>query len=64
MTTSDVVNAINDVPEQDFKGLLAALEEDNLPADLIARLRRTPLEQKEFTERSVTAALFAEETKR
>jgi hypothetical protein len=64
MTASDVDNAITDVPEQVFKGLLAALEEDHLPADLVARLRRTLLEQKDFTERSITAALFAEETKR
>ena len=64
MTASDVDNAITDVPEQVFKSFLAALKEDKLPADLVARLRRTLLEQKDFTERSITSALFAEETKR
>jgi hypothetical protein len=63
MTASDVAIAITHAAEQVFKGLLAALEEDNLPADLVARLRRTLLEQNDFTERSITAAPFAAETK-
>jgi hypothetical protein len=45
------------------KAYLLRFEEDNLPADLVARLRRTLLEQNDFTERSITAAPFAAETK-
>jgi hypothetical protein len=63
MTASDVDIATTDAPEQVFKGLLAAPGEDNLPADRVARLGRTLLEQKDFTQSSITAALFAEETK-
>jgi len=62
MTTSDVDNAITDVPEEFFNSFFVAVQEDKLPADLAARLRRTFLE-KDFIERSITAALFAEEKK-
>jgi hypothetical protein len=51
-----------DVPEQVFESFLAALAQAELPADLIARLRTNLIEDKDLTERALTAALFPEET--
>jgi hypothetical protein len=63
MPESDTKGAVTgDVPGQVFESFLAALAEADLPADLIARLRTSLREDKDLTERALTAALFPEET--
>lgn len=51
-----------EVPGQVFESFLAALAQADLSADLIARLRINLIEDKDLTERALTAALFPEET--
>ncbi len=62
MPEPEIKGAIaKDVPAQVFENFLAALAQAEVPAGLIARLRRSLLEDKELTERALAAALFAEE---
>jgi hypothetical protein len=62
MTTSPTVEGTTDVPTQVFEKFLQALEGSGVSAELIARLRKTLLEDKAFTERALKEAVLAEET--
>ena len=50
-----------DVPTLVFERFLDALAADGLSADLVARLRKTLLEEKSFSDRALKAAVLAEE---
>ncbi len=51
----------SDVPVLVFEKFLQALEEATVSAELIARLRKTFLEDKAFTERALKEAVLGEE---
>lgn len=53
-----------DVPTQVSEKFLEALAGAGLPADLVARLRKTLLEEKAFTDRALKAAVLDEESLR
>lgn len=61
MTTSPTKERTLDVPAQVFEKFLQALEDAGASAELIARLRRTLLEDKTFTERALKEAVLGEE---
>ena len=61
MTTSRTVDGTTDVPAQVFEKFLQALEGTGVSAELIARLRKTLLVDKAFTERALKEAVLAEE---
>jgi len=50
-----------DVPVQVFERFLQALADANTPTDVVNRLRKTLLEDKSLTERSLREAVFGEE---
>jgi hypothetical protein len=62
MTTSPIVDGTHDVPAQIFEKFLQALESKDVSADLVARLCKTLLEDKTFTERALKKAVLDEET--
>jgi hypothetical protein len=49
-----------DVPAQVFEGFLAALTEAGVSAEVVVRLRKTLLEDKAFTDRTLREAVFGE----
>ncbi len=61
MTTPPTVEGAPDVPAQVFEKFLQALGGTGVPTELIARLRKTLLEDKTFTERALKEAVLAEE---
>jgi hypothetical protein len=61
MTSLPTVEGTTDVPAQVFEKFLQALEDTGAPAELVARLRKTLLEDKAFTERALKEAILAEE---
>jgi len=61
MTTSRTVEGTTDVPAQVFEKFLQALEGTSVSAELVARLRKTLLGDKTFTERALKEAVLAEE---
>ena len=61
MTTSPILERTSDVPVQVFEKFLQALREAGASAELVARLRKTLLEDKKFTERALKEAVLAEE---
>ncbi|MEA2014350.1 MAG: hypothetical protein U9N38_03480 [Thermodesulfobacteriota bacterium] len=62
MTNSPTVEGTPDVPAQVFEKFLQALESKDVSAELVARLRKTLLEDKSFTEHALKKAVLAEET--
>ena len=62
MTTLPVKHGIPDVPAQVFEKFLQALEDASVSDELIARLRKTLLDDKTFTERALKAAVLGEES--
>jgi hypothetical protein len=50
-----------DIPTQVFEKFLQALNGAQLPADVVARLRKTLLQDKSFTERALKEAILSEE---
>jgi len=62
MTTSPVKEGTADVPAQVFEKFLQALGDASASAELIARLRKTLLDDKTFTERALKAAVLGEES--
>ena len=56
--TSDVVP---DVTAQVFVSFVQALSDAGLSVELVARLRKTLLEEKKFTERALKEAVLPEE---
>lgn len=61
MTEPPTTAGATEVPTQVFEKFLEALAGAGLPADLVARLRKTILEEKDFTDRALKAAVLAEE---
>ncbi len=61
MTTSPTIEGTSDVPAQVFEKFLQALGDASVSAELVARLRKALLEDRTFTERTLTAAVLGEE---
>jgi hypothetical protein len=61
MTTSPTAQGTTDVPAQVFGKFLEALESGGVSAEVIARLRKTLLEDRAFTERALREAVLSEE---
>jgi hypothetical protein len=61
MTTSSILGGTPDVPAQVFEKFLLALENAGSSTEMIARLRKTLLEDKKFTERALKEAVLAAE---
>lgn len=61
MATSSIKEAAPDVPTQVFEKFLQALGGADVSAELIARLRKTLLEEQSFTERALKVAVLGEE---
>lgn len=62
MTTSSKIEGTPDVPAQVFEKFLQALGEASVSAELVARLRKTLLEERTFTERALQVAVLGEES--
>lgn len=60
-TTSPTTDGKPDVPAQVFEKFLQALGGAGVSAELIARLRKTLLEEQIFTERALKVAVLLEE---
>jgi len=61
MTKSPTPEGTPDVPTQVFEKFLQALGDAAVSTELVARLRKTLLEDKAFTERALKEAVLAEE---
>ncbi len=61
MTTSPTIEGTSDVPAQVFEKFLQALGDASVSTELVARLRKALLEERTFTERTLTAAVLGEE---
>lgn len=61
MTDVTDVKRTDDVPAQVFESFLRALTEAAISEELIARLRKTLLQDKTFNERALKEAIFAED---
>jgi hypothetical protein len=61
MTTSPTVEGTHDVPTQVFESFLQALSSSGMSTELVARLRKTLLEDKAFTESALKAAVLGKE---
>ncbi len=61
MTGSPREKGASDVPAQVFEKFLQALEGATVSAELVARLRKTLLEDKTFTEQALKEAVLGEE---
>jgi len=61
MTTSPTPEGTPDVPAQVFEEFLQALGAAGASAELVARLRKTLLEDRTFSERALKEAVLAEE---
>ena len=59
--TTPMLGGTTDVPVQVFEKFLQALGDAGASADLVARLRKTLLEEKKFTERALREAVLPEE---
>ena len=62
MTTAPIKEGTSDIPAQVFERFLQALGEASVSAELIARLRKTLLEERTFTERALQVAVLGEES--
>jgi hypothetical protein len=60
--TAPPTEGMPDVPTQVFEQFLQALEENGVSAELVARLRKTLLEEKTFTEGALKDAVLKEES--
>ena len=58
---SKVAHSTSDVPAQIFEAVLVALAETKVEADKIARLRKTLIEDANFTEQAIRSAVMSEE---
>ena len=61
MTTSHSIEGTPDIPVQVFEKFLKALEDTDVSAELVARLRKTLLEEQTFTESVLKVAVLGEE---
>jgi len=61
MTASPTTEGTAEVPAQVFEKFLQALEDAGVSVELVARLRKTLLKDKTFTDRALKEAVLAEE---
>jgi len=61
MTTSPKIEGTSDVPMQVFEKFLQALGDASVSAELVGRLRKALLEERNFTQRALTASVLGEE---
>jgi len=61
MTSPQAEQGKHDVPTQVFQQFLHNVEVADLSPELVARLRKTLIEEKTFTDRALMAAVFGEE---
>lgn len=61
MTTSTKIEGTHDVPVQVFEKFLQGLRDAGVSAEFVARLRKTLLEDKTFTEPALKEAVLGEE---
>jgi len=61
MTTTPILEGTSDVPKQIFEKFLQALSAAGESAELVARLSKTLLEEKKFTELALKEAIRSEE---
>jgi hypothetical protein len=61
MPPTSTAAEVSDVPTQVFETFLKALGDAQLPADLVARLRKTLIEEKAFTDTALKAAVLPAE---
>lgn len=61
MTTENQTDNLIDVPAQIFKKFLIEMGEQDIPTDLVNRMRRTLLEDKNFTDAALNDAVLLEE---
>jgi hypothetical protein len=61
MSSAQLKKGTGDLPTQVFEEFLQALNKADVPPELIARLGKTILEQKVFTEAALRAAILEEE---
>jgi len=59
--TTPIFKGTSDVPGQVFLKFLQALNDADVPDELVARLRKTLLKEKKFTERALKEAVLPEE---
>ena len=62
VSEAPTIGQITDVPGQIFEKFLADLARAGLPADSVARLRTTLIDERAFSERALRAAVLAEES--
>jgi hypothetical protein len=61
MATTRMKKKTSDIPAQVFENFLQALIDAKMSPEAVARLRKTLLEDKSFTERALRDAIFGEE---
>jgi hypothetical protein len=61
MTGSPIREEAPDVPTQVFEKFLEALTGANIPAEVVARLKKALVEDKTFTDRALKAAVLSDE---
>jgi hypothetical protein len=61
MAASPAIGGAPDVPTQVFEKFLQALTDADIPAEVVARLKKTLVEDKTFTDRALKAAVLSEE---
>ncbi len=61
MTTSPAIEGTPDIPAEVFRKFLEELAGSGVSSELIARLRKTLMEDKTFTERVLKEAVIGEE---
>ncbi len=61
MSASPATGGVPEVPAQVFEKFLEALTVADVPAEVVARLRKTLLDDKIFTDRALRAAVLSEE---
>lgn len=62
MATQPTHEGMPDVPTQVFEDFLHALADAGISVELIARLRKTLMVDKKFTERALKEAIFPEQS--
>ena len=61
MAASPEIGGAPDVPTQVFEKFLEALAGANIPAEVVARLRKALVEDKTFNDRALRAAVLSDE---
>lgn len=62
MTVSPAIGGAPDVPTQVFEKFLEVLTGADIPAEVVARLKKALVEDKTYTDRALKAAVLSDET--